>query len=132
MRMPVTSIERPTLKMSRSRILVVAVLIALTANVARSDAPPAEPVIKITAKKWLFSPNWIVLQVGKPVVLELRSLDRKHGFAVPDLGIRVDILPDKPTLVRVVPQKLGRFSVHCHVFCGEGHEDMTGEIEVVP
>ena len=114
------------------RVLILAACVAAIQNAALADTPPAEPVIKITAKKFEFSPSKIVLHVGKLVVLELRSLDRKHGFAVPDLGIRVDILPDKPTLVRVRPTKVGKFAVHCDVFCGDGHEEMTGEIEVVP
>ena len=118
--------------MTLFRIWILAALVAALPSVVLAGTPPAEQVITITAKKFEFSPSKIVLHVGKPVVLELKSLDRKHGFAVPDLGIRVDILPDKPTLVRVRPTKVGKFAVHCDVFCGEGHEDMTGEIEVVP
>ncbi|HVR60952.1 MAG TPA: cupredoxin domain-containing protein [Polyangia bacterium] len=118
--------------MSLSRVWMAGLLLAALSHAALAGEPPAEPVIKITAKKFEFSPQKIVLHVNKLVVLELRSLDRKHGFSVPDLGIRVDILPDKPTLVRVRPTKVGKFAVHCDVFCGEGHEDMTGEIEVVP
>ena len=118
--------------MNLLRISTLVALIAVMPPIALTGAAPAEPVITITAKKFEFSPSKIVLHQGKLVTLELKSLDRKHGFAVPELGIRVDILPDKPTLVHVRPTKLGRFTVHCDVFCGEGHEEMVGEIEVVP
>jgi cytochrome c oxidase subunit 2 len=97
-----------------------------------SAPPPNEPVIAVTAKKWEFVPSRIVLHKGIPAVIELRSLDHKHGFAVPDLGIRVDVTPEKVTRVRVVPTRLGTFPAHCDVFCGEGHEDMTAEVVVVP
>jgi cytochrome c oxidase subunit 2 len=89
-------------------------------------------VIEMTAKKWEFTPSKLVLHKGVPVVLELRSLDRKHGFAVPELGIRVDVTPEKPTRVRIVPTRPGTFGAHCDVFCGEGHEGMVAEIIVVP
>jgi cytochrome c oxidase subunit 2 len=44
----------------------------------------------------------------------------------------VDVTAEKATRVRVVPTKLGTFPAHCDVFCGEGHEDMTAEVVVVP
>jgi cytochrome c oxidase subunit 2 len=34
--------------------------------------------------------------------------------------------------VRVVPQKAGRFEFHCDVFCGSGHEEMSGILVVKP
>jgi cytochrome c oxidase subunit 2 len=34
--------------------------------------------------------------------------------------------------VRIVPDKAGTFAFHCDVFCGDGHEGMTGEIVVEP
>jgi cytochrome c oxidase subunit 2 len=114
------------------RILMVATMTAGLGSVVLFAAPSNEPVISVTAKKWEFVPSRIVLRKGIPVVLELRSLDHKHGFAVPDLGIRVDVTADKTTRVRVVPTKLGSFPAHCDVFCGEGHEDMTAEVVVVP
>jgi cytochrome c oxidase subunit 2 len=107
-------------------LLIAAVLLA---------APPesgAERVIQITAKKFDFSPASVELKVGVPVVLEIRSLDRKHGFAVPDLKIDAQIEPGEVTRVRIVPEKTGTFEFHCDVFCGGGHEEMTGQIVVVP
>ncbi len=114
------------------RLLMVATMTAALGSVVRSAPPPNEPVIAVTAKKWEFAPSRIVLHRGIPAVIELRSLDHKHGFAVPDLGIRVDVTPEKVTRVRVVPTKVGAFPAHCDVFCGEGHEDMTAEVVVVP
>jgi cytochrome c oxidase subunit II len=62
--------------------------------------------------------------------LELNSLDRTHSFKVPDLGIRADVLADTTVRVRVVPDKVGRFTFACDNFCGDGHEDMEGVIVV--
>ena len=89
-----------------------------------------EQIIKITAKKFEYSPSEIRLKKGVPVVLELTSLDRKHGFNCSKLGIRTDIEPGKVTRVPLTPQNTGIYNFHCDVFCGDGHDDMTGQIIV--
>ncbi len=90
-----------------------------------------EQTIRITAEKFEFSPSIIRIKKGVPVVLEITSLDRRHGFAVPDLGrIRATIEPGKVTRVRILAPKAGTYQFHCDVFCGEGHEEMTGKIIV--
>ena len=91
---------------------------------------PTEKVIKITAKKFEYSPNKITLKKGVPVTLELTSLDRLHGFNCPALNLRSDIAPHKITKVAFTPDKTGTFEFHCDVFCGSGHEQMTGTITV--
>ena len=110
-----------------------ALLTALLSAVASADTPtPAsqEQVVKISAKRFEYSPNVIKVKVNTPVVLELTTLDRVHGFAIPDLKLEAEIKPGEITRVRFVPQKTGTFAFHCNVFCGSGHEDMTGELVV--
>jgi len=68
---------------------------------------------------------------GVPVVLEFVSLDRKHGFTIPELKIRSDVKPGVKTTVRFTPENTGRFNFHCDVFCGSGHEGMAGTLVVV-
>jgi cytochrome c oxidase subunit 2 len=113
--------------------LTGALLALLSFGCARASAKePAERTIKIIAKKFEYSPPKIVLKKGEPVTLELTSLDRKHGFIVPELNIRADVKPNETTRLRLVPDKAGTFAFHCDVFCGDGHEDMSGEIVVAP
>jgi plastocyanin/Icc-related predicted phosphoesterase len=90
----------------------------------------ADPVIKVSAKKFEFIPNTITLKKGIAAVLELTSLDVMHGFNCPDLGVRTDINPGTVSRVKITPQKAGTFQFFCDVFCGEGHENMTGKIIV--
>jgi cytochrome c oxidase subunit 2 len=92
----------------------------------------AAHVISVTAERFKFTPAVIELKQGEEAVLELTSLDRKHGFKVPDLDIDETVEPGKTIRVRIVPAKAGHFSFHCDVFCGSGHEEMTGEIVVKP
>ncbi|MGA2678898.1 MAG: cupredoxin domain-containing protein [Sedimentisphaerales bacterium] len=90
----------------------------------------AEQVIKITAKKFEYSPDKITLKKGVPVTLSLVSLDQLHGFNCPGLNIRSDIAPEKVSTIRFTPEKSGTFDFHCDVFCGSGHDQMTGTITV--
>ena len=126
--------------MKRSKVapaLFLSVAIVFMANSLVFSASPAEQtaqaeqVIKITAKKFEYSPNEIRIKKGVPVILEFTSLDRVHGFTVPDLGgIRATIEPGKVTQLRIMAPKAGTYEFHCDLFCGDGHEGMTGKIIV--
>jgi cytochrome c oxidase subunit 2 len=108
-------------------------MLSLFVDSARAVDQPGqtERVIKITAKKFEYSPNEIRIKKGVPVVLEFTSLDRVHGFTVPDLGgIRATIEPGKVTQVHIMAPKAGTYEFHCDLFCGDGHEGMTGKIIV--
>lgn len=110
---------------------VFAVAMAVGGVALSMAANPAPQVIHVTAKKFEYTPRVITLKKGVPVVLELTSVDRLHGFNVPALGVRADVLPGQTARVNVVPQKTGTFPFHCDNFCGSGHPNMTGEIVVV-
>lgn len=107
---------------------------ALGGAVLAQDSNPAadksERVIKIVAKRFVFSPSEIVLKKGEPVVFELSTLDFGHGFNIPDLNFRADFVPDKVNIVRLTPQKSGKFEFLCDNFCGSGHEEMDGHMVV--
>jgi plastocyanin/predicted phosphodiesterase len=98
--------------------------------VAKAAAAAGDAVIAVTAKQFEFKPSEITVKKGVPVVLAFTSLDKTHGFNCPGLKIRTDIPPGKTTEVRLVAEQTGRFPFHCDVFCGDGHEDMTGTIIV--
>jgi cytochrome c oxidase subunit II len=115
----------------RTAVIAVVFFIGLGGGAAHVAAQPAEQVITITAKKFNYTPNHITLQKGVPVILEFTTDDVLMGFNVPDLGVRADIVPGKVTRVRIVPDKVGTFTFFCDIFCGSGHEDMTGAITVV-
>lgn len=113
-------------------ILVVLIIIAVCAGefLSAEEIGQGEKTVKITAKKFEYNPNEIRLKKGLPVVFELTSLDRLHGFNCPELGIRGDINPGKVTKISLTPQKTGTFIFFCDIYCGEGHENMNGKIIV--
>lgn len=87
--------------------------------------------VKITAKKFEFSPKQVTVKKGVPCILQLTSEDRNHGFSAPALNLRADIAPGKPTEIKFTPEKTGDFNFFCDVFCGSGHDVMEGKITVV-
>ena len=105
--------------------------LALAAGTIGARAHHDVRVVRVTARRFEYEPSIITLHKGVPVDLELTSLDRDHGFKVPALGIRADVKPGQTTRVHLVPTQVGRFAFACDVFCGDGHEDMGGEIVVV-
>jgi len=119
----------------KKRVLITGTLLAsafLSGLViyVRANAVPAERVIQITAKKFEFNPGSITLKKGEPVVFEISSDDRKHGFNLRAFGVRSDLVPGKVSRIRFTPDKTGKFTFSCDIFCGDGHEDMSGTVVV--
>ena len=124
----------------KKRIVFHAVLFVVSTGVflqqmsIRSRAQEAgsnEQIIRISASTFEFKPSQITLRKGVPVTLELISQDRHHGFKLAEFHLRADIQPGIVEKIRFVPDRVGRFTFHCHVFCGDGHEDMSGSLRVV-
>jgi cytochrome c oxidase subunit 2 len=90
-----------------------------------------EKVIKIEARKFAYSPNLILLKQGQAVVLEFTAIDFTHGFSVPDLKIRADLMPGQVTRVKLNTDTAGDFDFLCDNFCGSGHETMNGKISII-
>jgi cytochrome c oxidase subunit 2 len=104
--------------------------IAVNDPTADISSAPQERVVQITARNFEFNPNTITVKKGEPVVIELSSLDRKHGFSLRAFGVRTDVKPGGDSRVRFTPDKTGKFSFSCDVFCGDGHEEMVGTLIV--
>jgi cytochrome c oxidase subunit 2 len=110
----------------------VAALSLALATATNPHGSAAEPrIVQIVAKKFSYTPSEVRLKKGEPVILELVSKDRIHGFNLPEFKIRKDVGPKEVTRVMLTPDKVGTFSFRCDVFCGDGHEDMTGTLVVV-
>jgi len=87
-------------------------------------------VVTISAKRFEFTPNEITLKRGEPVTIRVSAEDRDHGFYQKDLGIDLDLTPNRVAEVTVTPLKTGRFVAICDHFCGSGHGNMKMVINV--
>ena len=112
-------------------VALIGIGIAVSAVATYAVAKPKERVIKISAKRFDYTPGHLTLKKGEAVILELTSKDVLMGFNLPDFNLRADIVPGKVTRVRFVPDKAGTFTFLCDIFCGTKHEEMNGKITVV-
>jgi cytochrome c oxidase subunit 2 len=118
---------------SRRRILVRSALAAAGAALARAGIAQSagEPrVIEMTARRFVYEPNEIALKAGERVVVAIRSLDFVHGMNIPDLGMRLDLMPGRVTRLELQPKAPGVIDFVCDNFCGDGHEEMHGRFVV--
>lgn len=97
-----------------------------------SYAGPPDQVLQIVMKKWEIVPNRVEIPQGSRVELVVSSTDVEHGIAVPGLGIREPVQPEKPAVIRFLAQRPGVYPMRCSILCGRGHDRMTGEIVITP
>jgi cytochrome c oxidase subunit 2 len=88
-------------------------------------------VIRVEAQRFEFVPDSITVKKGVPVALEIRTTDVPHGFSLPDFGVRAEVKPGEVARVWFTPEKTGSFQFLCDIYCGSGHEDMSGTLVVV-
>jgi len=69
----------------------------------------------------LVTANELVIPVGRPVHVDLRSIDVMHSFWVPKLAGKVDMIPNRPNFLWMQADEPGYFWGQCAEFCGESH-----------
>jgi len=115
---------------TRRDLLAAAGAAALAPVALLAVAATAERVIPVVAKKFEFVPKEIRVRRGETVILQLSAPEVPMGFNLADLRQRVDIVPGKTATLRFTADKAGSFVFLCDVFCGTGHEDMSGTLVV--
>ena len=87
-------------------------------------------VIDIVARKFEFLPDEIRVKKGEAITLRLSAPEVAMGFNLADFKQRADIVPGRVAMLSLRPDKAGRFFFLCDMFCGSGHEDMSGVLIV--
>ena len=114
----------------KRRVFPALLIGSVAGGAARLLAAETGSEVSVAASRFEFTPDTVKAKVGVPLTLVLTSLDRIHGFKMPEFGVRTEIIPDQETRVTITPQKAGKFAFFCDVFCGDGHEDMAGTLVV--
>ena len=115
---------------NRRALLSAAGALALSSVAALAGVKPKVRVIKVVAKKFEFVPGEIRVKRGETVTLQFTAPEVPMGFNLADFGLRTDIVPGKVATLHLTPDKTGSFTFLCDVFCGSGHEDMSGTLIV--
>lgn len=70
------------------------------------------------------------MPAGRPVDLQVSSVDVIHSFWIPRLGGKIDAIPGRTNVLRLVGSEPGRFLGLCAEFCGTGHTGMSVAVQV--
>lgn len=87
-------------------------------------------VIKLTASKYKFAPDPIVVKKGELVRLVAKSLDVGHGISIPEFNLNLSIPAGPDSVGEFTAAKEGEFTASCSVYCGTGHGKMQGKLVV--
>ena len=63
----------------------------------------------------------LFLPCGVNCLLEVTSVDVIHCYSVPGLGVKVDAIPGRASLVPVTGLVSGYYTGYCAELCGSGH-----------
>lgn len=72
----------------------------------------------------LATANELVIPAGRPVHIELRTVDVIHSFWVPKLAGKVDMMPNRGNHIWMKADEPGYFWGQCAEYCGESHAVM--------
>jgi cytochrome c oxidase subunit 2 len=118
----------------RTFVAALAATFALSIAGALADtATTTAPGFDLVASNWKFTPGTITVKPGQTIVLHAKSTEGVHAIISDDLGIKPVMLPPGKTvdITFVAPMKPGKYTIHCHLPCGPGHDKMTALVEVV-
>ena len=72
----------------------------------------------------LVTGNELVVPAGRPVRVQLRTVDVIHSFWIPKLAGKVDMMPNRPNFLWFKADRPGYFYGQCAEYCGESHAIM--------
>ena len=120
---------------SRPFAILAAVIAGLFAMPARSDSTfagqTAEPrVINVVAQRYEFIPSTIEVVQGERVRIVVKSGDGFHGFGIKQFDVSKEIPRGETVTIEFTPDVAGEFPILCTEYCGDGHEEMKGQLIV--
>jgi len=82
------------------------------------------------AEVFTFVPSQLTIPVGAKVTFYVTSSDVVHGFFIPDTTINMMVIPGWVNEATHTFTRRGQYLLICHEYCGIGHQNMFGKIEV--
>jgi len=84
------------------------------------------------ARVFSYTPAKISVPVGSHVTFYVTSPDVVHGFSIPLTDVNVMVVPGWVSSVAHTFQTPGTYLLLCNEYCGAGHQNMEGQVEVTP
>jgi len=113
--------------------------------VQNDDLPEGHRIVNVEARQFAWSFNYpdeadglndmrmgeLVVPVGEPLELHMRSPDVIHAFWVPEWRQKQDVVPGITTFYRITPTEVGVYPIICTELCGLGHSVMRNQVRVL-
>jgi cytochrome c oxidase subunit II len=93
---------------------------------------PNQLQVSIVGQAFVWVPETIRVPLGAEVEFYLTARDVIHGWQVENTNLNVEVIPGEVSRLRTSFNQLGTYRVTCNQYCGIGHQNMIGWIEVVP
>jgi cytochrome c oxidase subunit 2 len=77
------------------------------------------------------STGTLVVPKDRTVYFHVVSEDWLHSFHVPGLGWKQDAFPGQYNTIKGLAYEEGEYQLYCAEYCGVGHSNMLGTVEVV-
>ncbi len=92
---------------------------------------PGTAQVSIVAQAFSFVPERIRVPVDTEVTFYLTARDVIHGWQVVNTNLNVEVIPGEIAVLRYTFTRPGSYLTVCNQYCGIGHQNMLGAIEVV-
>jgi len=104
----------------------------LFANPGVRVTGPNSLQVSIVGQAFVWVPETIRVPVGAEIEFYLTARDVIHGWQVENTNLNVEVIPGEVSRLRTTFNRVGTYRVTCNEYCGIGHQNMLGWIEVVP
>ncbi len=105
------------------------------------NVPPGALEIEVQAQQfsWIFiyanekeTEGELVVPFGKPIKLNITSIDVLHSFFLPAYRVKVDAVNGLDSYVWFYADRLGEFDIQCTELCGTEHSQMLAVLKIIP
>lgn len=93
---------------------------------------PGQVQVSLVAQAFSWMPETVRVPVGAEVEFYLTARDVIHGWQVERTNLNVEVIPGEVSRLRYTFTQPGTYRVTCNEYCGIGHQNMMGWIEVLP
>ena len=134
-------------------LLFVGIFTVLAVFQLAKQPPPQNPHVEVVGQQWwwefrydlsktekesqrkyndIVTANEMVIPAGENVSLRMNSRDVIHGFWVPELQGKRDVVPGRTTMFNIAAKKPGVYYGQCTVICGLSHANMRLQVIALP
>src|SRR5579863_4811940 len=116
--------------MTKLSIAFIILMLPATLLVMAQEAGSGSGGIKMTAKKYEFTPSTIRVRKGEHVRLLVSALDRTHGFKIEAFKVEQKLPKGEEVTIEFTADQSGTFPFQCSEVCRLGHKKMKGKLIV--